>query len=147
LFKGLEDANESNVAGKLGYAVIPYGKHPAGLLQTWAWAVPPDSKNKEEAFKLAAWLAGKKALTGMSAIDPAFISFRASLSSDPEIAKRAPWLAAANEGLSNGVTLPLQPAAPQLLDALAGGLSGVVTNGDDPAAMLKQVQETEASKF
>src|SRR5262249_51324401 len=29
LFRGLEDANESNVAGKLGYAVIPYGKHPS----------------------------------------------------------------------------------------------------------------------
>lgn len=147
LFKALEDANESNTAGKLGYSVIPYGKHPAGLLQTWAWAIPADSKNKEEAFKLAAWLAGKKALTEISTADPSFISFRASLSSDPEIAKRAPWLAAANEALSHGVTLPLQPAAPQLLDALAIGLSGVVTNGDDPAAMLKQVQETQASKF
>ena len=38
------------------------------------------------------------------------------------------------------MTLPLQPAAPQLLDALATGLSGVVTNGDDPATMLKGVQ-------
>ena len=147
LFKALENADESNVAGKLGYSVIPYGKHPAGLLQTWAWAVPADSKNKEEAFKLAAWLASKKALAEISTADPSFISFRASLSSDPEIVKRAPWLAAAKEALSNGVTLPLQPAAPQLLDALATGLSGVVTNGDDPAAMLKQVQETQASKF
>lgn len=147
LFKALENPADSNVAGKLGYSVIPYSKKPSGLLQTWAWAVPADSKNKEEAFRLAAWLASKKALTEISAIDPAFISFRASLSSDPEIAKRAPWLAAANEALSNGVTLPLQPAAPQLLDALSGGLSGVVTNGDDPAAMLKQVQESQASKF
>lgn len=147
LFKALEDENESNTAGKLGYSVIPYGKHPAGLLQTWAWAVPADSKNKEEAFKLAAWLASKRALAEISAADPSFISFRASLSSDPEVVKRAPWLAAAKEALSNGVTLPLQPAAPQLLDALATGLSGVVTNSDDPAAMLKQVQETQASKF
>ena len=146
LFKALENADESNVAGKLGYSVIPYGKHPAGLLQT-GLGRPADSKNKEEAFKLAAWLASKKALAEISAIDPSFISFRASLSSDPEVAKRAPWLSAANEALSSGVTLPLQPAAPQLLDALATGLSGVVTNGDDPAAMLKQVQETQASKF
>jgi multiple sugar transport system substrate-binding protein len=147
LLKGLEDPNESNVAGKLGYSVIPFGKRPAGLLQTWAWAIPADSKNKQEAFKLAAWLAGKKALAEMSAVDPSFISFRASLSSDPGIAKRAPWLPAANEALSDGVTLPLQPAAPQLLDALATGLSGVVTNGDDPATMLEHVQETQAAKF
>lgn len=147
LFKALEDEAESNTAGKLGYSVIPYGKHPAGLLQTWAWAVPADSKNQEEAFKLAAWLAGKKALAAINAADPSFISFRTSLSSDPEIAKRAPWLAAATEALANGVTLPLQPAAPQLLDALSTGLSGVVTNGDDPTAMLKGVQDTMAPKF
>ncbi len=147
LFKALEDADESNVAGKLGYAAIPYHKQPAGLLQTWAWAVPADSKNKEEAFKLAAWLDSKQALTEMSQADPSFISFRASLASDPEIAKKAPWLATANTVLANGVTLPLQPAAPQLLDALATGLSGVVTNGDDPAKMLDGVQKSQASKF
>lgn len=147
LFKALEDEDESNTAGKLGYSVIPYGKHPAGLLQTWAWAVPADSRNKDQAFRLAAWLASRKALAEISAADPSFISFRASLSSDPDIARRAPWLAAANEALASGVTLPLQPAAPQLLDALATGLSGVVTNGDDPAAMLRHVQDTLAAKF
>jgi ABC-type glycerol-3-phosphate transport system substrate-binding protein len=147
LFTALENPDESNVAGKLGYAPVPYNKAAAGLLQTWGWAVPADSKNKEEAFKLAAWLDSKQALTEISHVDPSFISFRASLASDPELAKNAPWLAAANEALANGVTLPLQPAAPQLLDALATGLSGVVTNGDDPAAMLQGVQDSEAGKF
>jgi ABC-type glycerol-3-phosphate transport system substrate-binding protein len=147
LFTALENADESNVAGKLGYAAIPYGKQPAGLLQTWAWAVPADGKNREEAFKLAAWLDSKKALRAISETDPSFISFRASLAADPEIAKKAPWLAAANKVLENGITLPLQTAAPQLLDALATGLSGVVTNGDDPATMLDSVQKTQAAKF
>ncbi|MCU1475330.1 MAG: hypothetical protein JWQ64_23 [Subtercola sp.] len=147
LFTALEDPNQSNVSGKLGYAPLPYAQAPAGLLQTWAWAVPADSKNQQEAFKLAAWLDGKQALTEMSQADPSFISFRTSLAADPALAKNAPWLAAANEAFKNGVTLPLQPAAPELLDALATGLSGVVTNGDDPATMLQSVQNTEASKF
>lgn len=147
LFTALENPDDSNVAGKLAYAPIPYAKTPAGLLQTWGWGIPADSKNQDEAFKLAAWLDSKEALTEMSTADPSFISFRESLASDPELAKNAPWLPAAKAAFANGVTLPLQPAAPELLEALSVGLSGVVTNGDDPATMLKGVQETEASKF
>lgn len=147
LFTALEDPDQSNVAGKLAYAPIPYAKTPAGLLQTWGWGIPADSKNQEEAFKLAAWLDSKQALTEMSTTDPSFISFRDSLASDTELAKNAPWLKAAQAAFANGVTLPLQPAAPELLDALSVGLSGVVTNGDDPASMLQGVQDSEASKF
>jgi multiple sugar transport system substrate-binding protein len=148
LFKALEDPDQSNVAGQLGYAPIPYSKQAAGLLQTWGWAIPADSKNKDEAFKLAAWLDSKQALTEMSKADPSFISFRKSLASDPALAKNAPWLAVANEAFAHGVTLPLQPAAPELLTALAAGLSTIVTNPtSDVAAMLKGVQSTEASKF
>src|SRR5260221_14413698 len=115
-----------NLFHQLRNPAITYNKQPASLLQTWSWAVAADSKHKEEAFKLAAWLTSKKALADMSKADPSFISFRASLASDPEIAKKAPWLATANKVLASGVTLPLQPAAPQLLTALATGLSGVV---------------------
>ena len=147
LFKALENGADSNVAGKLGYAAIPYNKRPAGLIQSWAWAIPADSKNKEEAFKLAAWLDGKAALAAMSKVDPSFISFRSSLAADPELAAKAPWLGTASKVLANGVTLPLQPAAPQLLDALAAGLSGVVTSGNDPLKMLEQVQAAQSGKF
>lgn len=147
LFKGLENSADSNVAGKLGYAAIPYNKRPVGLIQSWAWAIPGDSKNKEEAFKLAAWLNGKASLAAMSKLDPSFISFRASLASDSELVAKAPWLGTANKVLSNGVTLPLQPAAPQLLDALAAGLSGVVTNGNDPLKTLEQIQAAQSGKF
>ena len=147
LFTALEDPNASNVAGKLGYLPIPYAKQAAGLLQTWSWAVPADSKNAKEAFKLAAWLDSKQGLTEMSQADPSFISFRTSLASDPNLAKAAPWLAAANEAFSHGVTLPLQAAASELLSDLATGLSGVVANGQDPAAMLADVQAKDASKF
>lgn len=148
LFTALEDPEQSNVSGQLGYAPIPYAKHASGLLQTWAWAIPADSQNKEEAFKLAAWLDSKAALTEMSKADPSFISFRQSLASDASLAANAPWLATANEAFANGVTLPLQPAAPELLTALSAGLSAIVT---DPAAdvqtMLEGVQASEAGKF
>ena len=148
LFKSLEDPEQSNVAGQLGYLPIPSAKKAAGLLQTWGWAVPVDSKNKEEAFKLAAWLAGKPALAEISKVDPSFISFRQSLAADPAVADNAPWLAAANEAFANGVTLPLKPAAPELLTALSTGLSAIVTDPTlDVKAMLDGVQASEAGKF
>jgi len=147
LFTALEDDSQSQVAGKLGYAPIPYAKTPAGLLQTWGWSVPADSKNQEEAFKLGAWLTSKATQKEMGTLDPSFISFRSSLASDPELTANAPWLPAVTEALAKGVTMPLQPNAPALIDALAAALSGVVTNGDDPAKMLQGVQDTLASQF
>jgi ABC-type glycerol-3-phosphate transport system substrate-binding protein len=147
LFTALENPDESNVAGQLGYAPIPYAKRPAGLLQTWGWSVPADSKNQEEAFKLGAWLTSKAAQKEMGTIDPSFISFRNSLYEDPDLTANAPWLPAVQEALATGVTVPLQPNAPALTDALSVGLSGVVANGEDPATMLSGIQDTLASQF
>lgn len=147
LFTALEDPDESNVAGKLGYAVIPYNAAPAGLIQAWGWGVPADSKNQEEAFKLGAWLTSQASLKEMGTVDPSFISFRESLYTDEELTSNAPWLPTVQEALSNGVTVPLQPAAPELIEALSVGLSGVVTNNEDPETMLDGVQSKLASDF
>lgn len=147
LFTALENPDESNVAGKLGYAPIPYAKTAAGLLQTWGWGVPADSKNPEEAFKLGAWLTSKAAQKEMGTIDPSFISFRESLYTDKDLTANAPWLPTVQEALAKGVTVPLQPNAPALTDALSVGLSGVVTNGESPETMLQGIQDTLASQF
>lgn len=147
LFTALENPDESNVAGQLGYAPIPYASTPAGLLQTWGWAVPADSENAEEAFKLGAWLTSQAALKEMGTIDPSFISFRESLYTDADLTANAPWLPTVQEALSKGVTVPLQPNAPALIEALSVALSGVVTNGDDAESALQSVQDTLASQF
>lgn len=147
LFTALENPDESNVAGQLGYAPIPYAQQPAGLLQTWGWAVPADSENPEEAFKLGAWLTSQAKLKEMGTIDASFISFRESLYSDADLVANSPWLPTVQEALSRGVTVPLQPAAPELIDALSAGLSGVVVDGNAIEPMLASVQESLASKF
>jgi multiple sugar transport system substrate-binding protein len=147
LFSALEDPSASQVAGKLGYAPIPYADKAAGLIQSWSWAIPADSKNQQEAFKLGAWLTSKEQQKAMATVDPGFISFRQSLADDKALVANAPWLPAIKEALSNGVTLPLQPAATEFMTALDAGLSGVVTNGDDPKTMLQTVQASEGSKF
>lgn len=147
LFTALENPDESNVAGKLAYAPLPYSETPAGLLQTWGWAVPADSKHQEEAFKLGAWLTSKASQKEMGTIDPSFISFRESLYTDADLTANAPWLPTVQEALAKGVTVPLQPNAPALTDALSVGLSGVVSSGEDPATMLQGIQDTLASQF
>ena len=147
LFSALEDPSASQVAGKLSYAPVPYASKAAGLIQSWSWAIPADSKNQKEAFKLGAWLTSKEQQKAMATVDPGFISFRQSLADDKALVANAPWLPAIKEALSNGVTLPLQPAATEFLTALDAGLSGVVTNGDDPKTMLQGVQASEGSKF
>ena len=96
----MKNADESNVAGKLGYAAIPYGKQPAGLLQTWALGRPGRQQEQGRSLQARGVARQQEGARRRSAqTDPSFISFRASLSSDPEIAKNAPWLAAANKAL------------------------------------------------
>lgn len=147
LFSQIENPTQSKVAGQMGYAPIPYNKKAAGLIQSWAWGIPKDSKHAKAAFQLAAWLTSKSAQTAFAKMDPSFVTFRQSVDDDKSLAANAPWLPAIKEALTNGVTLPLQPAASQLLTDLSAGLSGVVTNGDDPKAMLQKVQQADASKF
>jgi multiple sugar transport system substrate-binding protein len=147
LFTALEDPTQSKVAGKLGYAPLPYSKQASGLIEAWGWGVPTDSKHKQAAYQLAEWLTAKAQLTTASVNDPSFISFRTSVSNDKALVKKAPWLPAVSAALAHGVTDPLQANAPQLQTALAAGLSAVVSNGKDPATMLSAVQSSLKSKF
>lgn len=147
LFTALEDPTQSKVAGKLGYAPLPYSKQASGLIEAWGWGVPTDSKHKTAAYQLAEWLDAKAQLTTASVNDPSFVSFRTSVSNDKSLVKKAPWLPAVSAALSHGVTDPLQANAPQLQTALAAGLSGVVSSGQDPASMLSSVQSSLKSKF
>jgi multiple sugar transport system substrate-binding protein len=62
----LEDAKESKVAGKIGYAPLPFKQRPFGTLSVWSWCLTADSKHPKEAFRLAAWLTGKQVEKAMS---------------------------------------------------------------------------------
>ena len=52
-----EDPSNSQVAGKLSYALVPGlpGKEQPGFY-AWTLAIPKNSKNKEAAAKFVAWL-------------------------------------------------------------------------------------------
>jgi ABC-type glycerol-3-phosphate transport system substrate-binding protein len=51
-----EDPSQSQVAGKLGFAMVPGGTTVTPGFYTWTLCVPAHSKNKEAAAKFIAWM-------------------------------------------------------------------------------------------
>jgi multiple sugar transport system substrate-binding protein len=142
----LEDEQQSKVAGKLGYAALPYKIRPFGTLSFWSWGVTTDSRHPKEAYRLAAWLTSKSIEKQMSLKDGQ-IAARQSLYSDPELVAKAPWLPGVAEALQNADTQPLHKNAPKLMEAMAAALSAVAVNGENPKGQLEQVQKTLAADF
>jgi sorbitol/mannitol transport system substrate-binding protein len=63
----LENAAQSKVAGKIGYAYAPVNKtKSSGWLYTWAWGIEKASKNPDNAWKFVSWASSKdyQALVG-----------------------------------------------------------------------------------
>ncbi|MEK3719802.1 ABC transporter substrate-binding protein [Paenibacillus sp. FSL H8-0034] len=147
LLSQLEDKEKSKVAGKLGYAPLPYNKHEAGLINVWSWCLPKDSKHPKEAFQLAAWLTSKTTEKKLSLKNSSHISLRQSLFNDSELVSKAPWLPAVGAALKDGVTAPLQPNAPKLIEALGNGMSSIIVTGADPKQILEKIQADLAASF
>lgn len=143
----LEDPAQATVAGQMAYAPLPHSKSVTAYFSTFAWGVPVDSKNKEEAFKLAAWLTSQEQLTAMSQTNPGFVGFRTSLYEDEQLKADAPWLESVQAGLKNAVFAPRGAAASELQQAISAELNGLVSNGGDPKTAVEKVQAAMAAKF
>jgi multiple sugar transport system substrate-binding protein len=142
----LEDEQQSKVAGKLGYAALPYKRQPFGTLSVWNWCVAADSRHPKEAYRLAAWLTSRSIEKQMSLKDGQ-IAARQSLFSDAELVSKAPWFPAVGEALKNADTQPLHKSAPKLMEAMEAALSAVAVNGADAKEQLEQVQKTLSPEF
>jgi ABC-type glycerol-3-phosphate transport system substrate-binding protein len=147
LFSVAEDPAQSKVAGKLGYAPIPYQQSPAGLLATWNYSIPVGSKHEKEAFQLANWLTKKDTQVKMIQAFPGHLSLRTSVFDDPGLAAKAPWLPVVKETLANASTPPLQANGAKLSDALGSGMNGLFVKGGSPADVLGSVQKQLAAEF
>jgi multiple sugar transport system substrate-binding protein len=142
----LEDPKQSRVAGKIGYAPLPYKQHPFGTLSVWSWCVTADSKHPKEAFRLAAWLTGKQVEKAMS-LKNGQVCARKSVLADPDLVNNAPFLPAITESLENADTQPRNKNAPKLMDAMQAALSRIAANGGDPKQELESVQQQLAADF
>jgi sorbitol/mannitol transport system substrate-binding protein len=94
----LEDAKESQVVGKVGYADAPVAVTPKGShwLWSWAFAIPQASKSPEAAEKFAVWATSKEYIklvsgdTGWATVPP---GTRKSTYENAEYQKAAPFAA------------------------------------------------------
>ena len=147
LFSVAEDPAQSQVAGKLGYAAIPYADTAAGFLATWNYSIPVGAKHPDESYQLAEWLTSKATQVKMIQAFPGHLSTRTSVLDDSSLLDLAPWLPVVKETLANASVPPLQANGSKLTDALGAGLNGVFVNGDDPTQMLSSVQDQLQSEF
>jgi len=142
----LENPAESKVAGKVGYAALPYKVLPFGTLSVWNWCVTADGKHPREAYQLAVWLTSK-AIEKELSLKNGQISARQSLLKDPELVAKSPWLPAVSEALTNADTQPRTKNAPKLMDAMQSALSRIAAGNADPQKELETVQTQLAADF
>jgi multiple sugar transport system substrate-binding protein len=84
---GLEDANK----GKVKYALVPKAKQRGPHFGTWMLSINKASKNKEWAYRTAAWLTSAGAQQSMVAknLHPTRVSVYEKVASDPEVQKNS----------------------------------------------------------
>ena len=92
----LENPQQSQVAGKIGYAPSPIEVTPNGSHWLWSWAfsIPTETKNAEAAERFAAWATSKEYIKlvaddlGWASVPP---GTRKSTYDNPEYQKAAPF--------------------------------------------------------
>ncbi len=92
----LENPNQSQVVGQVGYALSPIAVTPNGShwLWSWAFAIPTKAKNAEGAKKFAEWATSKQFIQlvandlGWASVPP---GTRKSTYENPEYQKAAPF--------------------------------------------------------
>ena len=92
----LADPKQSNVVGKVGYALPPYGKFNKGNHYLWSWAlaVPVSSKSQEAAQKFIYWATSKDYIklvaerSGWATVPP---GTRTSTYENPDYLSAAPF--------------------------------------------------------
>lgn len=109
-----EDPDQSNVVGKVGYAPIPGGHgHFGGL----GFSVAKSSKEKELAYKFVAFVTAKEnaiEIMEETGVYPSHLS----ITKDPEVNKKYPFMEAFGEALEGTIGRPKIPESTQLCDIL-----------------------------
>lgn len=93
--KPMEEQGRSNVAGKLGYAVVPKGTRTTPMRGVWTVAIAKNTPNQEAAWEFAKWLSSKEfglAATKYPSALSAIHSPRFSVLQDPSTKAALPYV-------------------------------------------------------
>jgi multiple sugar transport system substrate-binding protein len=149
----IEDPTKSQVAGKVGYALIPVG--PEGrrvpMLPVTSWMLLKQSKAKEPAWLFVQWATSKENLAQILIAGSA--SPRQSSWSDPRFKsqdKHPDWSRATMEGIRTGKPFNVPPvvAVGEVRDAIGSAIQASILGQDVKAAAeraaadMKKIMET-----
>jgi ABC-type glycerol-3-phosphate transport system substrate-binding protein len=106
----------------------------------WVWAIANNSNDADESFKFISWFTSP-AVEKEQTLANQQISAITSLSNDPEVLAKVPYLPVVMKQLANGKMDPALRNFGQLKDALIVGLSEIATTDADPAAVMARIQD------
>ncbi len=135
------DPEKSLITDTVRYATIN-GKtgETAANNAFWVWAIPSNTNDADESFKFISWFTSP-AVEREQTMANQQISAITSLSNDPEVLARLPYLPVVMKQLANGKMDPALRNFGQLKDALIVGLSEIATTDAAPADVMARIQD------
>ncbi len=137
----INDPDESNVVGKVGWAMHPMGVRRGSQTGGFGIGIPANAENKEAAFLLMQWLTSKEGdkLVALAGGNPS----RFSTHADPEVNAAFPHMAIFGEALEHADPdwRPIIPVWGQINADLGTTLSKVLTEDLDIQEALDGVAE------
>ena len=134
------DPEKSLIVDTVGYAPMPGTSGLAAATNTfWVWGVASNAKDPQAAYDLAAWLASPEVEKRQTIADQQ-ISAIESISNDPEVLEKAPFIPVAMEQLANGKTEPSLVTFAAYKTELQTALSEIATTDRDPAEIMQELQ-------
>ena len=137
----VEDAKQSKVAGKLGFAVTPQGKGgKVGQVEGWTYLIPAYSKHPEAAYLFTQWMMAfeqqlEQHLNGGA-------SSRPDVYADPKVSEIS-YSQASMDTMAVARPKPTIPESPQLTEILVRELSIALAGKKTP----KQALDTAAREM
>ncbi|MFA5513767.1 MAG: sugar ABC transporter substrate-binding protein [Sphaerochaetaceae bacterium] len=132
----IEDENESNVAGKMGYGQIPAEAMPVSHFGGWGFYIPSDSKNAEAAWLFLEWYNTPKVQSELArqGIFPCLTSTY----NDPEFAS-IPYWEASKDAYDICSSRPRIPEWNNMCEVMQLELSKAIAKEKSPKAALASV--------
>ena len=133
----LEDPKVSQVAGKIGYALVPSASgHPFSQLEGLTYLIPAESKHPREAYRFLEFAMSTPAQVELTL--KGGTSLRRSTYGDSNV-KQIPYVSTFLAAVDVAKGKPTIPESPRMTEAMVLRLSQIVSGKKNPKAGLDQL--------
>lgn len=132
------DPELSLITETAGYAPLCGRNGAAGNNAFWVWGVAANSPDPKEAVDFIAWLTSPE-IEKAQTMENQQISAISSLSDDPEVLEKTPFLPTVMDVLATGKMYPVCQNIEQMNEKLVVALSEIASTDADPAEVMNRV--------